>query len=402
MEAEQSESLIDLLFKLLEQFILPNWSDLFGLLPWVLIGLIAVFAVYMTLAWRRTGARNRPRVTPQLSGGSPPPGVHLPGPSRWPFVAPIGAGLLLFAFALPTRDAGGNTILPFNLLLFLVGLVVTVVAITGWLREAMREWRATAQGERTPAVSSAVVAVEEATTMELQTVDEEAYPEPPPGVHLPGPSPWPFFAPIAMAVILLGVIFSSVLIVGGLILGIIAAVGWYLDAGHEYRSTEEVGHAVPLTRDPVEAWPRRLVPVFAGVIVISVLIALAPLGHTWLNSLTPPEASPTAIAVPAVPEISASSIVSFDTNLLIVPAARPFELVFNNNQAGVPHNVDIADSAARNTIYFDGEVITGVATITYQVPALDPGDYYFLCKIHPNMNGTVKAILEAGQASPAP
>ena len=29
---------------------------------------------------------------------------------------------------------------------------------------------------------------------------EAAYPEPPPGVHMPGPSPWPFFAPIAMAV----------------------------------------------------------------------------------------------------------------------------------------------------------------------------------------------------------
>ena len=35
---------------------------------------------------------------------------------------------------------------------------------------------------------------------------------------MPGPSPWPFFLPIAATVMLFGVIFSSVLIIGGLIL----------------------------------------------------------------------------------------------------------------------------------------------------------------------------------------
>jgi plastocyanin len=204
-------------------------------------------------------------------------------------------------------------------------------------------------------------------------------------------------------VMLLGVVFSGVLLIGGLVLGVIAAAGWLLDAGHEYRSTEAVGHAVPKTRDPSAVWPRRLVPLFAAVIVISFLLMLAPTGIGFLNSLTPPEATPPPVAVPAVPQISASSAVSFDTKTLIVPAGRPFELMFDNKQAGVPHNVKVGDSAALATVIYDGEVITGPAQITYQVPALEPGDYYFLCKIHPNMNGTLTAMTESGppQGSPA-
>jgi hypothetical protein len=83
-----------------------------------------------------------------------------------------------------------------------------------------------------------------------------------------------------------------------------------------------------------------------------------------------------------------------------VPAGRPFELVFNNNDASVPHNVQI-DASDKSSTVFDGEVITGVASATYNVPALQPGNYYFLCKVHPTMNGTVKAVPEAGGAPPA-
>jgi plastocyanin len=105
--------------------------------------------------------------------------------------------------------------------------------------------------------------------------------------------------------------------------------------------------------------------------------------------------------VPAVPEIAANNAVSFDRDTLIVPADRPFELVFANNDDGVPHNVEIAESSARQNKFLEGEIINGVATITYQVPALAPGDYYFLCSVHPNMNGTVSALPETGPPPPA-
>ena len=109
---------------------------------------------------------------------------------------------------------------------------------------------------------SALVATHAAATRALAKVE----PQPPEGVHLPAPSPWPFFAPIAFAVMLLGLIFSPFLLLTGIVLGVIAAAGWLLEAGREWRSTDAYGHAIPATRDPAKVWPRQLVPVFAVVI----------------------------------------------------------------------------------------------------------------------------------------
>ncbi len=410
----QGQTIVDIFFNLLSQLILPNWPDLIGLVPWVLIGLILVFAAWIAWQWRAAGARNRSRVARPLPGGAPPPGVHLPGPSRWPFVAPIGAALVLFGLVLTPTDAAGKQLLPFNPLLLTVGLLITFVAIVGWLRDAMSEWRATAAGSHaapappaanTPQLqASAVAAHLPAGTLAAPVASAAPAPAepagPPPGVHMPAPSPWPFFAPIAMMVLLYGVIFSAVLIVAGIVLAGIATLGWYLDAGREYRTTEEFGHPVYATRDPSRIWPRRLVPVFIGVIAVAVMITLAPTGLAFLNGLTPPSASPTPLAVPAVPEISAHTAVSFDTKTLVVPANRAFDLIFHNDDPGVPHNVQFSKTSARTDILFDGDIVTGPNSQTYHVPALAPGTYYFACKIHPNMNGTL--IVEPESGAPAP
>ena len=401
----EGESVIDMLFRLLEQLLIPNWGDLIALLPWVLVVIVAVWLVFTALQWQRAGARNRSRV-PLPVTGAPPPGVHMPGPSRWPFVVPFGVALILFSLVLTGRDANNNPTGLVNMPLLVVGLIVSFIAIIGWLRDANREWRTTAAGAHGPQMAVALPAPGGSTALipagpTAMTVAER-YPEPPAGIHMPGPSPWPFFAPIALFIMLLGVVFSGILLVGGLILGLIAAAGWLLDAGHEYRSTEAVGHAVPKTRDPGAVWPKRLVPLYGAVIMVSFLLMLAPTGIGFLNSLTPPEATPTPIAVPAMPEIAASSATSFETKTLIVPADRPFELVFNNKQAGVPHNVDIGDCASAPTTYLHGEVITGVADITYSVAAIPAGTYYFQCEVHPNMNGTVQALPEAGPPAGSP
>ena len=405
MEDDRQPTIVDQFFELLEQVILPDWNDLVRLVPLLLIVAVVLFLAFNAWQWRRAAERTRPRVIRPLVAGAPPPGVHLPGPSRWPFVVPIGLALMFLALALPQRDETDSVVLPFNPLLMALGLGVLAVALVGWLRDAMREWRATAASDSvagllapgaTPIAhlpAGAMAADAMPATSDLQPA---ASLEPPTGIHVPEPSPWPFFAPIAMTVILFGFIFSPVLIVGGLFLAAIAAAGWLRDAGREYRSTEAVGHVVPVTRDPHKVWPRRLVPIFAGVIALSLLVTLAPLGLAWVNTLAPAGPTATALAVPARPEITARTSVSFDTTTLLVPCCRPFELVFHNEHAGVPHNVEIADSAARSTVYLDGEEITGVETITYQVPELPEGDYYFLCRIHPNMNGNVEARPESG------
>ena len=53
------------------------------------------------------------------------------------------------------------------------------------------------------------------------------------------------------------------------------------------------------------------------------------------------------------------------------------------------------------TALFQGEQFPGVATQEYQVPALDPGTYYFHCDVHATMNGSVVVGPPGGGSGPA-
>ena len=79
--------------------------------------------------------------------------------------------------------------------------------------------------------------------------------------------------------------------------------------------------------------------------------------------------------------------IAFDKAELSAPADQPFQIEFANNDAGIPHNVEIKD--AGGTSVFTGEIFNGVETRTYDVPALPAGTYTFICTVHPNMTGTL-------------
>jgi hypothetical protein len=402
MEHEQPD-LVEQLLEFIYQLISPEWPDLIALMPVVFLVILGLFLAGIAYVWFRAGSRNRPRVPRPLAAGAPPPGIHMPGPSKWPFVLPIGGTLILFAFVLPPRDEAGQITFPLNLPLFGLGMLITLVGMAGWLLDAMREWRAEARTSEavagTLAPGTQPVGALPARAGEAR---REAPAEPPPGVHMPGPSPWPFFAPIGITMIFFGLILSWWLVLGGLALAIIAAAGWYLESSHEYRTTEALGHPVPKTRDPRVAWPARLIPVYVLVGALSVGLWLGPpfLGQLLAGLTPPPPGEETPPPVPAVPEITARTAVSFETNLLLVPSDRDFELIFHNEHAGVPHDVAITDGPGLDIVYFDGELVTGPETITYQVPELPEGDYYFLCTVHPNMNGTVQARPEEPGEAP--
>jgi len=73
---------------------------------------------------------------------------------------------------------------------------------------------------------------------------------------------------------------------------------------------------------------------------------------------------------------------------ITAPANAPFTITFHNDEAGAPHNVDILTSANGSSL-FKGNIVTGVTTETYKVPALKPGRYVFRCDVHPEtMKGT--------------
>ena len=87
-------------------------------------------------------------------------------------------------------------------------------------------------------------------------------------------------------------------------------------------------------------------------------------------------------------ELTAQGI-AFTTNALQAPAGAPFTLHFDNQDASIPHNVQIKDASGASV--FKGDIFPGVAAKDYQVPALAAGSYTFVCDVHPNMTGTLTA-----------
>jgi mono/diheme cytochrome c family protein/plastocyanin len=79
--------------------------------------------------------------------------------------------------------------------------------------------------------------------------------------------------------------------------------------------------------------------------------------------------------------------IAYDVSELEAPADQPFAIEFDNQDAGIPHNVAIKD--ASGAAVFTGDIFNGVETRTYQVPALPAGTYTFFCTVHPNMTGTM-------------
>jgi len=96
--------------------------------------------------------------------------------------------------------------------------------------------------------------------------------------------------------------------------------------------------------------------------------------------VTPP---PDAIVL----EVEAQNI-AFNVHELSAPANQPFYIHLTNLDVAIPHDVDIRLSDA--TVVVDNPTIQE-GEITYEIPALDPGTYTFICSVHPipAMTGTL-------------
>lgn len=87
-------------------------------------------------------------------------------------------------------------------------------------------------------------------------------------------------------------------------------------------------------------------------------------------------------------EISASGV-AFDTKELSFTADEETTLPFENADS-VPHNVAIYEDDSASEELFVGAEVAGGASIDYEVPPLEKGEYFFRCDLHPSsMVGTV-------------
>lgn len=253
------------ILEIIAQVIIPTWNNLIAYIPVLLALLLVVTIAGLAWSWRRNSAANRSRVPRPVPAGRKPEDMHLPGPSLWPFVAPAGLLLIAFAVVFGVLDSLAN------LALFALGATIALAGIVGWYVDASREYARVEAGGHAQSTAEATA---RPPGWSLQ---------PPEGMHLPGPSAWPFLAPVGLLFLAAGLVFGPALLLGGLVMAGIAAVGWLLDADRELDDVEAHGHATQADRDPEKAWPRRLIPIYVFVAGLALLITLAP----WLISLLP-------------------------------------------------------------------------------------------------------------------
>ena len=89
-------------------------------------------------------------------------------------------------------------------------------------------------------------------------------------------------------------------------------------------------------------------------------------------------------------EITAADL-AFDATTIVAPAGEAFTITLVNDYS-VPHNISVYLEEGGDSVV-QGDVIEGGTTVTVEVPALEAGEYYFVCDLHPEMNGTI--VVEA-------
>ncbi|CAN5644256.1 hypothetical protein BH18ACT17_BH18ACT17_03850 [soil metagenome] len=86
--------------------------------------------------------------------------------------------------------------------------------------------------------------------------------------------------------------------------------------------------------------------------------------------------------------------IAWDTTCLVAPAGESFTVNVDNQDDGIPHNFDLLTEEGGESIAAT-EVQPGIVQQTLDVDALDAGNYFFVCDVHPTMTGTLAAA-EAG------
>jgi plastocyanin len=96
-----------------------------------------------------------------------------------------------------------------------------------------------------------------------------------------------------------------------------------------------------------------------------------------------------------------AAVEGFKPTTLTFKADAPTNLQFNDEDPTAPHNVVIfAGKDATGKQVFEGALVNGPKQVTYQVPALPAGDYFFHCAVHPTtMMGNITVSASGGGGS---
>ena len=356
------------LLNLLSQVVIPDWGALISLLP---IAIIVFALVVFGVLFRRLLSAPKARRGFQPIKPATPDDIHMPGPSFSPIFAAVGAFLLFLGLVF------GGTIL-------VLGAIAFTLTLLYWLAEAMRVYDHEISATAPP-------------------LPEVIHDGPPPGVHMPGPSFRPILGAIGATMLMLGLVFGGWLLIIGLIALVVTLSGWLVDAVKEYRKTVEADRTGHLENIPAPRTPAILLSTLAVLLVGGIVLQTGLLPPRSANGGTgvpvasggpaasggaPAASAPPAASLPAGDVTITAQGIAFVNKTFTVPANKPFTIVFDNQDSGTSHNVDLFDASGNKV--FSGALIVGVKSVVYDVGALPPGTYKYICAVHPipEMTGT--------------
>lgn len=362
----------DSLIEFSEQFVIPDWGALVFLLPVFLLLPVVLYVTWLIYRWANAGPKRRGkhRMEPVT-----PAGIHMPGPSFAPVLAAIGAFFMLFGLLV-----GG--------IWLLVGILILIVTLLYWGREALRDYDAVRAQEGQAVLVGGLPA---------------PVGSPPEGVHIPPPSFRPLLVAIGATMLVAGMIVGGWALALGLIALAITLLGWLRDARGEYRAVADADRTGHLDPGGAPAWPKATFAALAVLLAVAVVFSSGLLPNSGGEAVAPSAApggeaggggggsEAPASEAPALPDadfvVTAENIEYLETSLT-VPADTAFTIAFENRDS-VPHDIVIKDGGG--TTVFQGELVTGPTVVVYDVPALPAGAYGFVCTVHPNMTGTITA-----------
>jgi plastocyanin len=344
---------------LLTPIVTPDWGALISLIP---IGLLLLVLAWFALTVRRFATAGPARRAPARVAPVAPAHIHMPGGSIAPIVLAMGLFLLFFGIVV-----GG---LP-----LIAGVVLLVLTLLIWGREAVRDYQHVEPVQMLPAV---------------------VHQGPPPGVHMPGPSIRPLMGALGMAALFGGLVAGGPILLIAVIFLIWTLLGWLVDFTAEFRKVEDADRTGHLENIPSRGWPMAGLELFVAIFVVVAVVQSGFLSSLGASAAGPgasgasPAASGGAGGGPTADASVVAKDVKFATHDLSVGSGKAFTIQLQNQDPpGVQHNIQIRKSDG--SVIEDQQPIDGGKTIVYQYKALQPGTYTFICKIHPfpDMTGTL-------------
>jgi plastocyanin len=132
----------------------------------------------------------------------------------------------------------------------------------------------------------------------------------------------------------------------------------------------------------------RIARMGAACITLAVVLAILAACSSGGSGTPPP--SGTCLKADAQNDLKISAKnVAFSVVCMEAQGGKPIVIEFTNDEA-VPHDIAVFSNASKSQELKKSDTITGPnASTTITVPPQAPGQLYFECTIHPNMNGAL-------------